>query len=233
MKKVIIIICTVYLVLFIGVLCIGGYFFQSWFNREEKEITTYLNNKYGSDKGFYYTNETYGGGIGINSKHYIYSSREIKGKKFIVDYTKDGNNVLLCDNYLSFMFYDDIEKFYRKILSEFDYEICVINPRQQHGVYCDKSNVTDDFNQYLKDKNSEIYADIVLKNGDMNIDKEKIAKRFIEVFKQNGILEKYYGRNYLASIYFSDNYCNNSIDVSGVLREEFVITNEGYKDKQY
>lgn len=203
----------------------------SWSNRDEKEITSYLNEKYGRDKGFYYTNETRGGGLGINSKYYIYSSKEIKGKKFIVDYTKDGKNVLLCDNYLSFMFYNDIEKFYRKILSEFDYEIYAINPRQQNGVYCDESDVTDDFNQYLKDKNSEIYADIILKNNNMNIDKEKMAKRFIEVFKQKGILEKYYGVNYLASIYVSDNYCNDVSNVSCGFREHFVITNEGYKDK--
>ena len=44
-------------------------------SNEETKILSYLNEKYGSDKEFHYTGETWGGGIGIDNHFRRYTSK--------------------------------------------------------------------------------------------------------------------------------------------------------------
>lgn len=150
---------------------------------------SYLQEKYGSDIEFTQTGVG-GGGIGISSHLTYYTTPDLGDKKFSVQYVKeDGKITSICDDYLTYKFSADIEQLYADIFKELGFQDFQI--RVSGNNTCNHATPTDNFSDYLRDPEADVYAIIYQPySAGITIDKQAIANHFATRLSELGFYDK-------------------------------------------
>lgn len=150
---------------------------------------SYLQDKYGTDIEFTQTGVG-GGGVDISSHLVYYTTPELDDRTFSVQYVKENGEITsICDDYLTYKFAPEVEKLYSSILKELNFHNFQIYVSGNNT--CNHAVPTDNFSDYLRDPEADIYAIIYQPNAaDLTIDKQAIADHFSTRLSELGFYDK-------------------------------------------
>lgn len=182
---------------------------------EVEEYQTYLENKYGKDKGFYMVEEYRCNWFELGTCSYLFSSKELNGETFeIIGEISHGENVF-NEWYIGAKYKKSLENYYKNLLGN------ALNFNYTMNITANYDNIDAEitFNDYLKYDKLDLV--IQIETNDENVNVELLQTKVKNIINSNQIknidlinlhIDRCSGENYTDecfdnyTIYQSSNY---------------------------
>ena len=151
--------------LFLGTLLLNGCSLIETIDLEEYQ--TYLEDRYGKDKGFYMVDKSTCNWFELGSCAYVFSSNELDGEYFTIYGSTYNSEHNFSDDYIEVKYKNNLETYYKNLLSDtfnFNYEMTTYM-----DIDYDEIDPNISFEEYLNHENLNLQISFITAYENINL----------------------------------------------------------------